>query len=509
MNAAVLVPLLLAAGSAVPSPARADGGLPQPASARTLQVWLGSHEYVRGDRPRVYARAAEDGFLIVLHADAGGRVRILLPVDPHGSEYARGGETLEIRGRGDREAFLVSETSGSGVVLAAWSRDPFRYDELVRGDHWDYRALAPDGAGADAEGFLLDLVHWMADGRAFDYDVAHYVVRDPRSLARTWSRDYGAGCSYLTTGWSHRSSFHLGVGAGRFGCAPFPYRWYPPYGYDPFFFPFVVYRPHRPWYCDPWFGCFRPVPRLGRFDPFWYPRHRARPYHPVFGSPYALDPSGWHGLRFGPPGRGEPATVFRTAGAAGAARGLPTLRSPDADAAARRGGLERARTAAARGERDPAVERMFERLAAERDRRRESPFTQRTDAGRSAGGAVPAPAIPGERKPAARVPLHAQRDAAHAAARGLRPSPADPGSEARVRPGGPRRDPADAASGKGDRAPSDATRRAVRPDAPSAPSRPVPAVRPAPSGRQSPSATGSRGTGLRPGARPAKGRTSS
>src|SRR5581483_8843812 len=85
-----------------------------------VKVWLSQDSYFRrGDRARVKVRLAEDGYLVVLRADA------------------RGGETIEVRGRGDREAFYVDEREGSGVVLAARSVAPFRFDEFVRGDHWD------------------------------------------------------------------------------------------------------------------------------------------------------------------------------------------------------------------------------------------------------------------------------------------------------------------------------------------------------------------------------------
>jgi hypothetical protein len=310
MNAAVLLPLLLAVAPTDPVvlPKDIDFFLEADRPQR-VQLWLDEYELVRGQHARAFVRAQEDGYLLVLHADAAGRVRILFPLDPRALEYVRGGESMEIRGRGDREAFLVDEAAGSGVVLAAWSRDPFRYDAVVRGDHWDYRALAPDGAGADPESYLLDLVHWMAEGAAYDYDVAHYIVMGHGRVAPSRvASGYCAGCPYCT-GWGRRSSFYVSVGVGGFGCprvalwrAYSPYSWYA-FWYDPFSYPVYAYRPYR-LYCDPFFGCYvparyRPVP----YGPFWYPGPRQR--HPLYV----------FAARFGQPGaRGDAGTrsIFRT-----------------------------------------------------------------------------------------------------------------------------------------------------------------------------------------------------
>jgi hypothetical protein len=349
MNAAVLLPLLLAAAPADPVvlPKDADFFLEADHPQR-VQLWLDEYELIRGQRARAFVRAQEDGYLLVLHADAAGRVRILFPLDPHASEYVRGGEAMEIRGRGDREAFLVDEAAGSGVVLAAWSRDPFRYGPVVRGDHWDYRALAPDGAGADPESYLLDLVHWMAAGAAYDYDVAHYLVMGHGRVAPSRvASGYCAGCPYCT-GWGRRSSFYVSVGVGGFGCprvalwrAYSPYSWYA-FWYDPFSYPVYVYRPYR-LYCDPFFGCYvparyRPVP----YGPFWYPGPRQR--HPLYVFAARFGQSG---------GRGDAGTrsIFRAV-----TEGSDPFYKPGSTALAELGGVDRrAREAATERSVRPAL----------------------------------------------------------------------------------------------------------------------------------------------------------
>jgi Domain of unknown function (DUF4384) len=178
-----------------------------------IRVKLSEDNYARGDRAKVRVRAAEDGYLLVLRADAEGRIRVLFPIDPTDPGRITGGHDFEVRGRGDREAFVVSEREGSGTVIAAVSAEPFQYDAYTRAGHWDYRALAADSSGDDAEATLVDLVDRMSGGH-FDYDVATYSVS-----AAYRTRHYSAG-------------------------------WYDPW-YPGFYSP---YYPYYPWYYGPRVG---------------------------------------------------------------------------------------------------------------------------------------------------------------------------------------------------------------------------------------------------------------
>src|SRR5439155_2045837 len=48
-----------------------------------IKVWLNQDSYFqRGDKARVNVKLADDGYLVVLRADAEGRVRVLFPLDP-------------------------------------------------------------------------------------------------------------------------------------------------------------------------------------------------------------------------------------------------------------------------------------------------------------------------------------------------------------------------------------------------------------------------------------------
>src|SRR2546426_462274 len=199
----------------------------------------------RGDRARVKVRTAEDGYVVVLRSDAQGRVRVLFPLDPTGDDFVRGGRTLEVRGRGDREAFYVDDADGAGLVLAARSAAPFKFDEFVRGDHWDYRVLTVREAGDDKEQALLDIAQRMTPDGHFDYDVAHYTVASVDS--------YYSGYNHYYSPFGMRVGFGYGYGYGS------PYYRYGGHSscYDPFFY--------RPVFCGG--GLFHPV----FFPPFGPP----------------------------------------------------------------------------------------------------------------------------------------------------------------------------------------------------------------------------------------------
>jgi hypothetical protein len=249
------LPLL---GSAPASPVAAARSDDPP-----VKVWLNQDSYFRrGDRARVKVRLAEDGYLVVLRADARGRVRVLFPLDPGDDAFVRGGETIEVRGRGDREAFYVDEREGSGVVLAARSVAPFQFEEFVRGDHWDYGALDARFRGDDKEAALLDIVRRMSPDGHFDYDVQEYVVAAPRAYVSDYAFGRPAYALHLSFGWGwpyYRFGFFYGYAGSYcfdpffydpFFCGPFVYA---PFFYDPFFYRPVVYVPfvYRPFVYPP------------------------------------------------------------------------------------------------------------------------------------------------------------------------------------------------------------------------------------------------------------------
>src|SRR2546430_4932533 len=229
-----------------------------------IKVSLNQDNYFqRGDRARVKIRTAEDGYVVVLRSDAQGRVRVLFPLDPTDDDFVRGGRTIEVRGRGDREAFYVDDADGAGLVLAARSAAPFKFDEFVRGDHWDYRVLTVREAGDDKEQALLDIAQRMTPDGHFDYDVAHYTVASVDS--------YYSGYNHYDSPFGMRVGFGYGYGYGwpysRYGAYS---SCYDPFFYDPFFCGASFYDPffYRPYY--------RPFIYTGGVVIYSRPRHYCR-----------------------------------------------------------------------------------------------------------------------------------------------------------------------------------------------------------------------------------------
>ena len=100
---------------------------------------------------------------------------MLAPVDPNDDNFVRGGRKYDVKGRNGRESFTIEVSSGRGTVYAAYSAAPFRFEAYTLGDHWDYKALAPNILPTNPESELNDIVRSMATG-SFDYDILTYDV---------------------------------------------------------------------------------------------------------------------------------------------------------------------------------------------------------------------------------------------------------------------------------------------------------------------------------------------
>jgi hypothetical protein len=252
----LLLPLLLA-GSPPGAAAQAVGG-DDPA----IQIWISSdRRFLPGEKAKVQVRTREDGYLLVVHADPDGHLRVLFPIDPKDDNFVRGGRKYEIRGRAGRESFTADDRTGRGTVYAAVSHDPFSFDQFVLGDHWDYRTLAPQRLSSDPEPELNDLVRRMADG-SFDYDVLTYDVIERVVYADSYGSSYydgsyygGSDCgySYFGCGRSYYGS-PFSVSVGLFFGRPYHRRYY----YDPYFPYYAAYDPfYDPFFYDPYY--YRPV----------------------------------------------------------------------------------------------------------------------------------------------------------------------------------------------------------------------------------------------------------
>ena len=277
MLTTILLPLLVVSA---PHPTPKVG---LPLADPPVKVWLNDDQFVRGDRARVYIKTDRDGYVLVLHAEPDGRIRMLFPLDPADDNYVRAGETYEVRSRGDREAFTAYDSRGSGTVYAAYSQDPFRFDGFVRQDHWDYRVEA-FRVGDDPEADLTELSRQMSAGAAFEYDLVSYDVAT-RVAYRSYSPYYYGGWH---DSWYRpwRSGIYFGVSIGR----PWYYSswsydpWYYDPWYDPYYYRAAYYRPYYYGYWDSWY-----------YSPYRYRTTVIYTYrNNYYGYPY-----GWNGYRTG------------------------------------------------------------------------------------------------------------------------------------------------------------------------------------------------------------------
>jgi uncharacterized protein DUF4384 len=254
MISVLLLPLLLDGAPAKPAAAPHDDP--------PIQLWINNdRRFLPGDRAKVQVRTEEDGYLIVLHADPDGYLRVLFPLDPGKDNFVRGGKKYEVRGRGGREAF-EADGRGRGTVYAAVSREPLQFDGFVLGDHWDYRALAPSRLSSNPEAELNELVRRMAQDN-FDYDVLSYDVIERVVYASDYSSRYYYGSTYYDP-WCYHFS------CGR------------PYYGSPFSISIFFGRPYRRYYYDPYFYAYDPFYNPFFYDPYYY----SSAYYPRFAYPH-------------------------------------------------------------------------------------------------------------------------------------------------------------------------------------------------------------------------------
>ncbi len=296
MITALLLPLLFSASPAQPAAATRDDP--------PIRLWISNdRRFLPGDRAKAQVRTEYDGYLVVLHVDPEGRLRVLFPLDPDKDNFVRGDKKYEVRGRGGREAFETDAT-GRGTVYAAVSRDPFRFDGFTLGDHWDYQALAPARLREDPEPELNELVHRMAQG-TFDYDLLNYDVVGRSTYASVYpSRYYGSAYDDDWCNFSCGSSYghsRFGLSIGLFYGSPYRRYYYNPYfyGYDPYYSPFFY---------DPYY-----------YASSYYPRYYPNRY---YGYPYRY--YGYHDRGYPDRDRvyNRPYTPYRFRGSDGSTAGF-------------------------------------------------------------------------------------------------------------------------------------------------------------------------------------------
>ena len=154
-------------------------------SAAAVRVWLNDSSYQVGARARVFVNLRDPGYLVVLHADAAGRIRVLFPLSPDEPAQAPAGATLQVSTWDDQTAFVVPAGSGMGTVVAVRSRTPLRFDDLRNDSGWDYaNSLLFQPTAGNRLAALLDIADRMAGDARYQYDVATYrTPQTSRTLA--------------------------------------------------------------------------------------------------------------------------------------------------------------------------------------------------------------------------------------------------------------------------------------------------------------------------------------
>ena len=205
-----------------------------------VELWTnrGDATYTRGDAVHINVRSDQDGYVTILRVDTDGRIRVLFPRDPWEDNFVRGGREFELLGNQADDAFRVDDYPGVGYLFAIVSPEPFVYDQIETGDHWDYRAIA-DVRG-DPYVALTDLAgRIVAPGDSnWDYDVVPYYVERHYDYPRFLCYDCHQYVSYRT--WDPYD----------YSCVRFRVVVYD----DPFYYPYRTYggtsvvftRPYRP-----------------------------------------------------------------------------------------------------------------------------------------------------------------------------------------------------------------------------------------------------------------------
>lgn len=204
-----------------------------------ISLWTNHDEdpYRRGDEARVYFKAEADGYVTVLRVDTDGRIRVLFPREPWEDNFARGGRTFEVLDR-NNHAFPIDDYPGVGYIFAVSSPDPYRYQDFVRGDHWDYRLIADGRVRGDPYVSLTEFASQIAGAGEYDYDIVPYYVEEHYDYPRFVCYDCHNYVSY-----SYWNPYHYSC--NRFRIVIYDDYYYYPYRYNRGR-NVVIVRPYRP-----------------------------------------------------------------------------------------------------------------------------------------------------------------------------------------------------------------------------------------------------------------------
>ncbi len=211
-----------------------------------VEVWTakGDNPFFRGDGARVYLRADQDAYVTLFRVDTDGRVRVLFPRAPWEDNFVRGGQEFEVQNYPASYAFTVDDYPGVGYLFAVAAADPFVYDPIETGDHWDYRVIADGRVRGDPYVALTDLAGRIvpANDSDWDYDMVPYYVERHYDYPRFLCYDCHAYAS-----WSYWDPY--AYSCVRFRIVVFD---------DPYYYPYRYYGGTRVVFTRP----LRPQPRF-------------------------------------------------------------------------------------------------------------------------------------------------------------------------------------------------------------------------------------------------------
>lgn len=166
-------------------------------SAGSISVWADRESvYRRGDRARIYFRTEEPAYVTVLRVDTDGRIRAVFPREPWGKTRVRGSQTLEVAASRDQRFFTVEDDPGIGYLFAIASPFPFEYDDVTRGDYWDFRVIDNGRIRGDPYVALTGLAIKIAPRGGHRYDIAPYYVERRYEYPRFVCYDCHSYASY-------------------------------------------------------------------------------------------------------------------------------------------------------------------------------------------------------------------------------------------------------------------------------------------------------------------------
>jgi Domain of unknown function (DUF4384) len=217
-----------------------------PGDRPRVEVWTnrGDDPYHGGQAARVFLRADRDAYVTLFRVDTDGRVRVLFPRDPWDDNFVRGGRELEVTGTHSDDAFEIDDYPGVGYVFAVAAADPFDFDQITSGDHWDYRVIADGRLRGDPYVAMTDLAQHIlpADYADWDYDLVPYYVERHYDYPRFLCYDCHSYASY-----SYWNPY-------AYSCVRFRIVVYD----DPYYYPYRYYGGRRAVFVRP----LRPEPRF-------------------------------------------------------------------------------------------------------------------------------------------------------------------------------------------------------------------------------------------------------